>query len=104
MTIARNDLGRHRLGLETEFLRDVDLYARLRKLSPDRWGVDLEDLGASGAPSVAYDPENRRHRDLARELEGYKARLLEAYARAGSEPGLKDEEVLERLRALGYVR
>jgi hypothetical protein len=85
-------------------VRDRDLYARLRKLDPDRWGVDLADLGASGAPSVTFDPENRRHRELARELEGYKAGLLESYARAGSEPSLQEREVLERLRALGYVK
>lgn len=86
-------------------VRDKDLYARYRKLDPDRWGVDLADLGAPGRPAVAFDPENRRHRELARELEGYRASLLAAYARAGSEPSLQDrEDVLERLRALGYVK
>jgi len=85
-------------------VRDKDLYARYRKLDPDRWGVDLADLGAPGRPAVAFDPENRRHRELARELEGYRASLLAAYARSASEPSLQDGEVLERLRALGYVK
>jgi arylsulfatase A-like enzyme len=85
-------------------VRDGDLYARLRKLEPDRWGTDLLDMSQVGTPKVAFDPQNRRHRDLARELEAYKAHLLASYGRPGSEPALDQREAIERLRALGYVK
>lgn len=86
-------------------VREGDLYARLRKLEAGGWGVDLKDLGAQGGRrSVPFDPEKRQHRDLARELAGYKARLLAAYERHGRELTLHEAEVRERLRALGYIQ
>jgi arylsulfatase A-like enzyme len=86
-------------------VRDGDLYARLRKLDGGRWGVDLHDLrpGAGQAP-VPFDPAKRLHRDLARELEGYKAHLLAAYRAHGQGSSPHEAEVLERLRALGYIQ
>jgi arylsulfatase A-like enzyme len=85
-------------------VRDGDLYARLRKHEDGSWGVDLRELGPSGSRLVPFDPETRAHRDLARELEGYKARLLSSYDRHGRELSLHEAEVKERLRALGYIQ
>jgi arylsulfatase A-like enzyme len=85
--------------------RDVDLYARLRKGDGGDWGVDLFDLAGDGPPrAVAFDPSVRRHRDLARELEGYKSRLLAAYVAGGRAAEVPEAEARERLRALGYVQ
>jgi len=86
-------------------VRDGDLYARLRKLDRTRWGIDLSDLSkATGPRGVPFDPGSRKHRELASELEGYKARLLAAYGRLGPEHSLHETEVRERLRALGYIQ
>lgn len=86
-------------------VREKDLYARLRKLDGARWGVDLSDLSrVTGARGLPFDPENRKHRELARELEGYKARLLTPYERLERQNSLHETEVRERLRALGYIQ
>jgi arylsulfatase A-like enzyme len=86
-------------------VRDGDLYARLRKLDGAHWGVDLHNLRQGAAPAtVAFDPASRLHRDLARELEGYKARLLARYQAHGGGSSPHEGEVLERLRALGYIQ
>ena len=86
-------------------VREGDLYARLRKFEAGGWGVDLQDLGAEGGRrAVPFDADRRQHRDLARELEGYKARLLAAYEHHDREHALHEPEVRERLRALGYIQ
>jgi arylsulfatase A-like enzyme len=86
-------------------VRDGDLYARLRKLDGGRWGVDLHDLRPGAAQAtVPFDPAKRLHRDLARELDAYKARLLAAYRTHGQDSSPQEAEVLERLRALGYIQ
>lgn len=86
-------------------VREGDSYARLRKLASGGWGVDLFDLGSEGRPRpVAFDPARPRHRELARELEAYKARLLASYAGRAREPALPEADVRERLRSLGYIR
>lgn len=91
-------------GLMWVSVRDQDLYARLRRLDGGRWGVDLTDLGANVPRAVAFDQADRRHRELARELEAYKAHLLAAYARRGGESAIGETEARERLRALGYIQ
>jgi arylsulfatase A-like enzyme len=86
-------------------VRDGDLYARLRRLDGARWGVDLHDLRPGAAQAaVPFDPGQRLHRELARELEGYKAHLLARYQAGGGDSSPREAEVLERLRALGYIR
>jgi hypothetical protein len=86
-------------------VRDGDLYARLRRLGGAPWEVDLHDLRPGAAQAaVPFDPGQRRHRELARELEGYKAHLLARYQAGGGDSSPHESEVLERLRALGYIR
>lgn len=54
-----------------------------------------------------YDPDIKEHRDIARELESYKAQLVAAYdswKEAGSQKQISDEESLERLRDIGYLK
>jgi arylsulfatase A-like enzyme len=85
-------------------VRDGDLYARLRKLEDGRWGIDVRELGAAGGRAVPYDPRDRRHRDLARDLEAYRSRLLASYGRHQTEQALHEDEVRERLRSLGYIQ
>jgi len=84
-------------------VREGDSYARLRKLDTGAWGVDLFDLSGGGRPrAVVFDPA--QHRALARELEGYRARLLTSYASQARQPPLQEADVRERLRSLGYIR
>jgi hypothetical protein len=85
-------------------VRDGDLYARLRPGDGGRWVVDLRQLGPGGGRPLAFDPENRLHRELARELEAYKARLLAAYGRHDAGQMLQADEVRQRLRSLGYIQ
>jgi arylsulfatase A-like enzyme len=86
-------------------VRDHDLYARLRKLDASRWGVDLFDLGrSSGTRGVPFDSANPLHRELERELQGYKAQLLSRYEGHQRQQSLQEAEVRERLRALGYIQ
>lgn len=86
-------------------VREKDLYARLRKLDGGRWGIDLSDFSrVTGARDLAFDPGSRKHRELARELERYKAHLLAAYDRLGRRNSLQESEARERLRALGYIQ
>jgi arylsulfatase A-like enzyme len=83
---------------------DRDLFARYRKLDGGGFGVVLQSLADGRIEPVAFDPAVRLHRELGRELEGYRARLLSAYDRHGTALGLREEEARERLRALGYIR
>jgi arylsulfatase A-like enzyme len=86
-------------------VRDGDLYARLRSYEGGRWGVDLHDLSpAAGATTLPFDRENRRHRELARELEAYKAHLVSCYERRRTDQSLNEADVRERLRSLGYIQ
>jgi len=86
-------------------VREGDLYARLRRFEGGRWGVDLFDLGREpGVAEVPFEPARRTHRELARELAAYKARLLALYEEHGRERSLSEAEAQERLRALGYVQ
>ncbi len=86
-------------------VREGDTYARLRKLDGAGWGVDLAELGGTTRTGILpFDSENRTHRELARELEGYKARLLASYQRLGRENSVHEAEARERLRALGYIQ
>jgi hypothetical protein len=85
-------------------VREGDTYARLRKLAGGDWGVDLFDLAGDRPRPVAFDPARPRHRELARELEAYRARLVASYREDARELSLDEAEVQERLRALGYIR
>jgi len=86
-------------------LRDGDRYVRLRKFEDDSWGFDLFDLAERplGAAS-GLDRALRPQREWARELEGYKARLLARYREGGAARTLHEAEARERLRALGYIQ
>lgn len=52
-----------------------------------------------------YDPDDRSQRDMFRQLEAYKQRLIEAYGRlkAAGEGRLPTEREKEILRSLGYI-
>ncbi len=86
-------------------VRDADRYARLRKLEDGRWGFDVFDLARRPVgPPAPLDLTPRAQRELARELEGYKARLVARYAQGGQARGVHETEARERLRALGYIQ
>lgn len=85
-------------------VRDADRYARWR-LDEGGWGFDVFDLGRRPFSAPApLDLAKRADRELARELEGYKALLMARYAAGGVALSLQEAEARERLRALGYIQ
>jgi arylsulfatase A-like enzyme len=93
------------VGLVWTGVRAADTYVRLRRSENEQWvteAFDLEDDPA--AERDLYDPTNRAHRELVRELEAYKRRLVDRHSEHEHEQSLHEEEVKERLRALGYIQ
>lgn len=85
-------------------VRDHDTFLRRRRSEAGQWITEAFDLAADpGAARDVFDPDLPLHRDLAREVEAYKLRLVEQHDAREGEPRLREEEVTERLRALGYV-
>lgn len=85
-------------------VRDGDTYARLRRSEGGRWSVEAFDLARDpGAARDIFDPANPLHRDLARELKAYKARLVARHAQHQREESLPEAHVRERLKSLGYL-
>ncbi len=84
-------------------VRERDLYYRWRNAGAERFVLECFDLERDPGASVnLFDEEDREHQRVARWLEGYKQRLVEAYGRA--ERGVDSQSIEEDLRALGYVR
>jgi arylsulfatase A-like enzyme len=93
------------VGLMWTAVRDGNTFVRRRRSEAGQWITEAFDLAVDpGAALDVFDPDNPLHRGLARELEAYKARLVESHDARGGEPRLDEEEVTERLRALGYVQ
>jgi arylsulfatase A-like enzyme len=86
-------------------VRDGDTYVRRRRSAAGQWSTEAFDIAADpGAARNLFDPDLPLHRDLARDLEAYKARLVERHDAREHQQRLHEEEVTERLRALGYVQ
>jgi arylsulfatase A-like enzyme len=86
-------------------VRDGDTFVRRCRSEGGQWNTEAFDLAVDpGAARNVFDPDLPLHRDLARELEAYKARLVEQHDAREGEQRLQEEEVTERLRALGYVQ
>ena len=86
-------------------VRDQDQYARLRRLEDGHWGFDRFDLGRRPLTApTPFEATTRPQQELARELQGYKARLLARYAEGGAARSVHEAEARERLRALGYIQ
>jgi len=85
-------------------VRADDLAVELVNTGEESWRTQAFDLGRDPLGRVdVFERSDRRHSELAGELEAYKRRLVEAYERTqGAE--LPTEEALERLRELGYAR
>jgi arylsulfatase A-like enzyme len=93
------------VGLMWTAVRDGDIFVRRRRSETGQWSTEAFDLAVDpGAARNVFDPDLPLHRELARELEAYKARLLEQHDEHDREPRLEEGEVTERLRALGYVQ
>lgn len=84
-------------------VRDGDTYVRRCRGENGQWRTEAFDLAADPAAARdVFDPGDDRLRELERELESYKERLVDRYDRLRS-PALPDEEAEERLRSLGYI-
>jgi len=93
------------VGLIWTAVRDGDTYVRRRREPDGHWRTDAFDLaGDPGASRDVFDAASRRHRDLAREVGGYQALLVNRYPEHQREQALHETEVRERLRSLGYIQ
>ena len=98
---------RQDVGLIWVSARDGKRVYKYRNLDGERWGFEVFD--------ARTDPEERRnlfdeadttHRAMARELRGYKQRLVNAYPRSRGKRGrsVHRAEEEEALRSLGYIQ
>ncbi len=93
------------VGLVWTAVRDADTYVRIRRSEDGQWITEAFDLEDDPAAELdLFDPANRLHRELARELEGYKRRLVDRHSGHEHEQSLHEEDVKARLRALGYIQ
>jgi arylsulfatase A-like enzyme len=93
------------IGLIWTAVRDGDTYVRRSREPDGRWVTEAFDLAADPAAAHdVFDHENALHRDLEKDLEAYKARLVEAFPRHHAQDLLSRDEVTERLRAMGYIQ
>jgi arylsulfatase A-like enzyme len=84
-------------------VRDGDTYVRRRTGETGQWRTEAFDLAADPvAIHDIFDPGDEVHRELKKELESYKERLVERHERLRLPP-LPKEESAERLRSLGYI-
>lgn len=105
--VARGFFPRIDVNLIWVSIRDGDTVYKRKKVSGDRWGIQVFDLATDpGETENLYDPENPGHSAMAAALEIYKARLVESYPQAGPRKSLQVPEDKEAalLRALGYIR
>jgi len=93
------------VGLMWTAVRDGDTYLRLRRDEDGRWRTEAFDLASDpAAERDGFDPGNRLHRDLARELEAYKAHLVARHAGHERAESPREDEARARPRALGYIQ
>ncbi len=84
--------------------RDGDRVYKLRNLDGERWGFQVFDLATDPFELVDLArADDARQAAMRAELEAYKRRLVEGYARSRIDERAGDES-LERLRELGYAR
>jgi len=85
-------------------VRDGDLVLKLENQLDGSFAFAAFDLAQDPREEDdLYDAQNDLHRRLAAELERYKARLIEGFRRSRS-LGREEQDALERLRDIGYVR
>jgi arylsulfatase A-like enzyme len=93
------------IGLIWTAVRDGDTYVRRSREPDGRWVTQAFDLARDPAAARdVFDRGNELHRDLDEDLEAYKARLVHAFPRHHAQDLLTQDEVTERLRAMGYIQ
>ena len=84
-------------------IRDGDTVYKLRNLDGERWGVEVFDLARDPDETQSlFEPDNAEHEAFAARLRDYKRELVLGFERAGEQLG--DDESLEQLQKLGYIR
>ncbi len=85
-------------------VRDGDRVFKLRRLPDGSFRHEAYDLATDPGESVdSFDLHDDQHRRMADELASYKRRLVAGFDPQGRNV-LSEEETLEYLRSLGYVR
>ncbi len=87
--------------------RSENLAYKRRRLADGSWVIQVFDWGKDPEEiRDLFDPENEKHREMARKLEDYHHLLRQSYSRKTGlqEEGLSEKEMIERLKDLGYVK
>ena len=85
--------------------REGDLVCLWRNVGGERFAFEVYDLASDPEQRAdLWDPEDERHRELARLLQGYKELLVEGWRRRSGAESPSTEEMERSLRSLGYVR
>lgn len=85
-------------------IREGDLAFKLRPDAEGVWRFEAFDwVKDPGERTDVFDPTDPAHEAIAQELDDYKARLVAGFPREGDDQA-SEEETLEALRSLGYVR
>jgi arylsulfatase A-like enzyme len=93
------------IGLIWTAVRDGDTYVRRSREPDGTWVTQAFDLARDPAAAHdVFDPDDPLDRDLEKDVEAYKARLVEAFPRHHAQDLLTQDEVAERLRAMGYIQ
>ncbi len=86
-------------------IRDGALAFRWRSTKGTAWKFEAFDWDLDpGETRDIFDPRDPRHARVQEELVRYKELLISRYPGAPTEGDLSEDEMLEALRALGYVR
>jgi arylsulfatase A-like enzyme len=86
-------------------LRTGDLAAKWRRGEDGGWRTEIFDLEADpGETRDLFDPSDPSHAELTRKLKAYKARLVEGFHATIDRGDVPEDEALQRLKDLGYVR
>ena len=88
-------------------IREGDLTCKHRRFEDGEMRYQVFDWGNDPAElHDLYDPADPRHARLVEKLAAYRARLIQNFPsrKRRSQDTIPEEEQLERLRALGYVK
>ena len=89
-------------------IRRGDFVWKYRSLEDQRFVFQAFDVGQDPAESRnLFDMQDPRHQEMSTELKRYKEHLVRSYREWSSAPSsveINEQEKLERLRSMGYVK
>lgn len=86
-------------------VRDAELAVKRVRRPDGTWVDEAYDWNADPEERRdLFEPSDARHAELARAVEAYRQRLVAGSGALGAQGEVGEEEALQRLQALGYVR